>query len=420
MMRVVILGAGVLGVATAYYLARDGVEVSVLERQGGPGRETSFANAAQVSAESAGPWFSPGMPRQALKWLMQRDAPFVLRWRSLDANLVAWLWRAWRNCSQRRFHHNRELTLRIARYSRDCLQALRRDTGIAYDEQTHGILQIFRAPADLDRFRAALRDLSAWGASYQELDRQGCLDAEPALAGARAPLSGGVLFPNDESGDCLLFTERLCEAAQAAGAQFHFGAVVTEAETAGGRLCAVRTQHERYPADAVVVAMGSYSGAFLDSLRVRMPICPVKGYTVTLPLKQTARPAPRVSVTDESRRVVISRLGDGLRAAGTADLAGFDTTVDRARCDLVQRVVEEWYPGLSEPAAITRWACLRPMTPDSLPLLGPSRYDNLFLNTGHGSLGWTMACGSARVVADYVIGKSPEIDVAGFAPSRFA
>lgn len=419
-MRVVILGAGVLGVTTAYYLAREGVEVTVLERQGGPGRETSFANAAQVSAESAGPWLSPGMPRQALKWLLRRDAPFLLRWRSLDANLVAWLWQAWRNCGQRRFHHNRALTLRIAQYSRSCLQALRSDAGIAYDEQSHGILQIFRTPRELDHFRAELRDLSAWGVSFRELDRQGCLDAEPALAQARAPLSGGVLFPDDESGDCLLFTERLCAAAQAAGAQFHFGAIVTEAEMSGGRLSAVRTQRSRYPADAVVVAMGSYSREFLNRLGVRVPMYPVKGYTVTLPLKETAHAAPQVSVTDESQRVVISRLGRRLRAAGTADLAGFDTTVDRARCDLVQRVVEEWYPGLSETQEVTRWACLRPMTPDSLPLLGPARYDNLFLNTGHGSLGWTMACGSARVVADYVRGKKPEIDVAGFAPSRFA
>jgi len=419
-MRVVILGAGVLGVASAYYLAREGAEVTVLERQGGPARETSFANAAQISAESAGPWLAPGMPRQAARWLMQRDAPFVLRWKSLDADLAGWLWRAWRNCGKRRFQRNRELTLRIARYSRDCLQALRRDIGLAYDEQTHGIMQLFRARAELDNFRRELADLPQWGVSYRELDRQGCFDTEPALANARAPLAGGVLFPNDESGDCLLFSERLSEAAQQAGARLRFGAGITEAESDGRRLIAVRTQHERYPADAVVVAMGSYSRPFLGSLGVRLPIYPVKGYTVTQPLRESRGAPPRVSITDESRRVVISRLGQRLRAAGTADLAGFDTSVDRSRCDLVQRVVEEWYPGLSDAQAVTRWACLRPMTPDTLPLLGTCRYDNLFLNTGHGSLGWTMACGSARVVADQVSGRTPEIDAAGFSPARFA
>lgn len=419
-MRVVILGAGVLGVATAYYLAREGVEVTVLERQAGPARETSFANAAQVSAESAGPWLAPGMPRQAMRWLVQRDAPFVLRWKSLDANLASWLWRGWRNCSRSRFRHNREMTLNIGRYSRQCLQALRAELGLAYEEQRHGILQVFRTRSDFDHFRRDLHGLSALGASFRELDRQGCLDAEPALAGARAPLVGGVLFPDDESGDCQLFSERLSEAAARLGARFHFGAVVTEAESEGSQVSAVRTQHERFAADAVVVAMGSYSRAFLRGLGLTLPIYPVKGYTVTVPFREAAATLPTVSITDESLRVVISRLGGALRAAGTADLAGFDTSVNRRRCDLVERIVEEWYPGLGDRERLTRWACLRPMTPDTLPLLGPTRLPNLFLNTGHGSLGWTMACGSARAVSDQILGRTPEIDLQGFAPSRFA
>lgn len=417
-MRIVILGAGVLGVTAAYYLARDGAEVTVLERQAGAGRETSFANAAQVSADSAGPWLAPGMPWQALKWLTQRDAPFVLRWRKLDLQLMDWLLRAWINCGRRRYERNRELTYRIGRYSRECLQALREELGIGYDAERAGILQLFREGPQLEEFRRELPQLSAWGVRYRELDRAGCIEAEPALAEARAELAGGLLFPDDESGDCRLFSERLAERAVAAGARFEYGRVITELERSDGRIQAVRTQDDRYPADAVVVALGSYSRPLLESIGLRAPIYPVKGYTITQPLADPAQ-GPRLSITDEGRRVVISRLGDSLRAAGTVDLAGFDTTVDTRRCDLVGRIVEQWYPGRGRADETRRWACLRPMTPDTLPLIGRHGYSNLFLNTGHGSLGWTMACGSSRALADAIAGRQPELDLRGFDPGRF-
>lgn len=416
-MRIAVLGAGLLGVATAYYLMLDGHEVSVIERQAEAGQETSFANGGQISADSAGPWMTPGMPLRAVKWALSRDAPLVARPR-LDPALFAWLARATPNCTPRRYAHNYESSLRMARYGRECLADLAARADLAYDAHRNGILHVFRSRKELDGFARELPALRRLGARADVLDHAGCLDREPALGEAQAPLAGGVFFPDDGGGDCHMLTQGLAALGREQGVAFRFNEEVTGLATRGGRIDAVLTGRGRHAADAVVVALGSYSARLLRPLDVKLPIYPVKGYTVTMPI--TGRNTPGVSLTDESNKVVITKLGNRIRAAGTADLAGYDRRIDPARCDLILRDVEAWYPGCGDSARVERWACLRPMTPDCLPVLGPTAYSNLYLNTGHGSLGWTMGCGSARMVADMIAGRRPEIEASDFSATRFA
>lgn len=415
-MKIAVLGGGLLGVATAYYLVRDGHAVTVFDRQPGVARETSFANGGQLSADSAGPWMSPSMPLKTIKWLLSRDAPLVARLR-LDPALFGWLARAARNCTPSRYAHNLTSSLRIARYSRDCLRQLAEDTGVAFDVNGNGILHVFRNRKDLDAFAAGTPRMEGCGVRLRVLDRAGCIEHEPALAQAQAPLAGGVFFPEDGAGDCHKLTEAVAELAAGGGCEFRFSESVTGLATRGERIDGVLTDRGRHGVDAVVVALGSESPRLLRSLDLRLPVYPVKGYTVTLPA--TGRNAPRVSLTDESNKVVISRLGARIRAAGTADLAGFDRRVDPRRCERVVRDLEDWYPGCGERARMQSWACLRPMSPDCLPVLGATPRPNLFLNTGHGSLGWTMGCGSARAVADVIAGRAPGIDIGAFSVARF-
>ena len=417
-MRVLVLGSGVVGVTSAWYLARAGHQVTVLDRQPAPGMETSFANAGQVSPGYSAPWAAPGIPMKALKWLMMRHRPLVL-WPRLDHGLYRWLGQMLANCTEAAYTLNKTRMVRLAEYSRDCLRDLRAETGIVYDERSRGTLQLFRTQKQLDGVSADTAVLDAFGVPYQVLDPAGCIAAEPALGLVRGKFVGGLRLPGDETGDAHLFTQRLAALAAAAGVTFRHGVTVHALRTEAGRVTGVATDRGEFAAERYVVAMGSYSPALLRPIDVSVPVYPVKGYSLTLPIAEEGA-APVSTIMDETYKVAITRLGDRIRVGGTAELAGFSLRLRKPRRETLAHSVGDLFPRGGDITRASFWTGLRPMTPDGTPVVGGTRYANLFLNTGHGTLGWTMACGSGRLLADIVTGRPPEIEHADLALERYA
>lgn len=416
-MHVIVLGSGVIGTTTAYYLARQGAKVTVLDRQPGAAQETSYANAGQVSPGYSTPWAAPGIPLKAIKWLFKKHAPLAIR---LDGSLYQLKWMAamLANCSAERYAVNKERMLRLAEYSRDCLRELRADTGIHYEERARGTLQLFRTEAQMEAARRDIAVLEEVGVPYELLDRNRLVTAEPALARSLHKLAGGLRLPNDETGDCRLFTTRLAEMAAALGVEFRYNQSVTGLNTAGGQVTGVRVGNEVLTADRYVAAFGSYTRGFLEPLGLDLPVYPVKGYSLTIPMKDEAA-APVSTILDETYKIAVTRFDDRIRVGGMAELSGFDLRLKDARRKTLELVVNDLFPGCGDVARAEFWTGLRPMTPDSTPVVGPTRYGNLFLNTGHGTLGWTMACGSGKLVADQVLGQRPQIRTDGLALSRY-
>lgn len=417
-MKIVVLGSGVIGVTTAYYLAHAGHEVTVVDRQAGPALETSFANAGEVSPGYASPWAAPGIPAKAVRWLMMRHAPLILR-PELNLPTMSWLLATLRNCTAARYSRNKERMVRLAEYSRDLLVDLRRETGIAYDERTLGTLQLFRTPAQLDGVYKDVAVLRETGVPFELLDAAGCQAAEPGLANARDPIVGGLRLPNDETGDCYKFTVALAELATAKGVTFRYGVDVRALRQAGGRVVAVDTSEGDIAADAFVAALGSYTPALLKPLGLRLPIYPVKGYSITVPIADAAR-APVSTLLDETYKVAITRLGDRIRVGGMAEISGFNNRLEPRRRATLEHSLQSLFPDAGEIAAGSFWSGLRPMTPDGTPIVGPTRLPNLFINAGHGTLGWTMACGSGRLIADIMSGAPSAIARDDLALSRYA
>ncbi len=416
-MKVLVLGAGVIGVATAHYLAEDGHEVTVVERQPAAGLETSFANAGNVCPSYATPWAAPGMRWKAAKWLLQADAPLAVRWRA-DARLAGWAVSWLANCARGRFERNKRRMQRLSRYSLACLQRLRESTGLRYEETTQGILQLLRTERELAAVVDHTRILEAAGIPHKVLGPKGCVDVEPALAHARAAFAGGLHLPADETGDCQLFTQTLAERASRRGVRFRFHTTVEGIAVEGTRATGVATSGGLLSADSYVVALGCGAVPLFAPLGIRLPIQPVKGYSLTFPVARADR-APRASLMDEHTKVAITRLGNRVRVAGTAELGAATTDAPPERCRVLARALRELYP---DAAALERpqyWAGLRPMTPDGPPILGATPIDKLLLNAGHGSQGWSMACGSGRILADLVAGRRPEIDLEGLTLERY-
>lgn len=418
-MKIIVLGAGVVGTASAYYLAEDGHQVTVLDRQPGPGLETSFANGAQISACHAKPWAAPDMPGQAFLWMFKPDAPLLFRpWR-WDPPLWSWGLRFLRNCTDARLKLNMERTLRVALYSRSMLKALRQRTNIQYDQITQGILHIYRTAPEFALGRATAAQLQRLGLPQDILTPDECVRLEPALAhAARNDLAGGLLSPEDESGDALRFTVELARLAVARGVSFRNGVSIRRIEATRDQITRVITDRGEESADAFVLALGSYTPHFAKDLGLRLPIYPAKGYSITVDI-ENASAAPTISVTDETNFMVFSRLGNKMRVAGTAELAGWNTALDPTRVNPLVRNAKALFPAAASYATVSPWCGLRPATPDSVPILGATPYANLFLNSGHGTLGWTMACGSARIIADLIAGRRPEIDMDGLGMARF-
>jgi D-amino-acid dehydrogenase len=415
-MKVVVLGAGVIGTTTAYYLAKAGADVTVVDRQPCVANETSFANAGQISPGYSTPWAAPGIPFKALKWMFQKHAPLAIR---LDGSIwqLKWMASMLRQCSVERYIINKERMMRVAEYSRHCLDSLRAETGIQYEQRTAGTLQLFRTQAQLDAASRDIQVLKECGVPYELLARDQLTLAEPGLINATPLLVGGLRLPNDETGDCNLFTTRLAKIAETMGVKFRYGQSIEQLVFAGNELTGVRTDKETLVADRYVVAMGSYSRDLLAPLRIDLPVYPVKGYSLTVPLVDE-KLAPQSTVLDETYKVAVTRFDNRIRVGGMAELSGFDLRLNLNRRATLEKVVTELFPG-GDTQAASFWTGLRPMTPDSTPIIGPSPFGNLFINTGHGTLGWTMSCGSGKLIADILTGKSPEISTEGLAVSRY-
>ncbi|MEW5685772.1 MAG: D-amino acid dehydrogenase [Pseudomonadota bacterium] len=416
-MRIAVLGAGVVGVASAYYLTRAGHQVTVLDRRPGPAQETSFANAGEISPGYSAPWAAPGIPMKALKWLMMEHPPLILE-PPLDWATFSWLLATLRNCTAGRYAINKSRMVRLADYSRDQLIALRVATGISYDERQQGTLQLFRTQQQLDDVGKDVAVLKAEGVPFEVLDRAGCAAAEPGLAGATADIAGGLRLPLDETGDCYKFTVALTELARAVGAEFHFDTPMHRLLLDGGRIKGVQTDAGVVEADAFVLALGSHSPRMVRPLGLRLPVYPVKGYSITVPIVEADR-APVSTVLDESYKVAITRLGDRIRVGGMAEVSGYNDRLPPERRGALEHSLKTLFPGAADLTETSFWCGLRPMTPDGTPVVGATPIKNLYLNTGHGTLGWTMACGSGRLIADLVSGVTPEIESGDLSIARY-
>jgi D-amino-acid dehydrogenase len=415
-MKTIVLGAGIVGVTSAYQLARAGHDVTVIERQPGPALETSFANAGEVSFGYCSPWAAPGIPAKAVKWLFMKHPPLILR-PKVDVAMLSWLVRMLSNCTSARYAINKSRMLRLADYSRTSLATLRAETAIAYDERMQGTLQLFREQAQLDACAKDVKALAADGVPYEVMDREGCIRVEPALSEARHKIVGGLLTPRDETGDCFKFANALAEKANSLGVRFVYGASAEGLEVESGRVRGVVTARETFSADAVVVALGSFSPLFLKRYGLNLPVYPVKGYSLTIPIIDPSR-APESTVMDETYKIAITRLGDRIRVGGMAEISGYSNDLGLARRRTLEHSVTDLFPGGDASKGLF-WSGLRPMTPDGTPIIGPTRIAGLFLNTGHGTLGWTMSSGSACLIADIVSDRKPEIDAAGLALARY-
>jgi D-amino-acid dehydrogenase len=416
-MKVVILGGGVIGVTSAWYLARLGHEVELIDRQSQAGMETSFANAGQVSPGYSTPWAAPGLPHKALRWMLGKHSPLVIRLR-FDPAMWRWMIQLLRNCNEEAYARNKGRMLRLAEYSRDCLGDLRSETGITYDDRQRGLVQLFRKQSQLDHAAEDMRILADSGVAHELLDVEGCVRAEPALGRVRHLLKGGLRLPGDESGDAHLFTQRLAALAAGLGVRFHTDTRVTALQAEGDRISAVQTSRGPFTGDAYLVATGSYTPALLKPLGIRLPVYPVKGYSLTVPLTDPER-APVSTVNDETYKVAITRLGDRIRVGGTAELTGYDLRLRAERRETLELSFGELFGG-GDLSRATFWTGLRPNTPDGTPVVGPAgRYRNLWLNTGHGTLGWTMACGSGRLIADLIAGRRPNIEHRDLSLARY-
>lgn len=418
-MRVIVLGAGLLGTSSAYFLSQLGHDVTVVDRQATPGAETSFANGGQISVSHAEPWANPSAPLKVLQWLGKEDAPLLFR---LRPDLRQWLWGLafLRECTPARTRHNIEQIVRLGTYSRDTLQQLRRDTGIDYDQRTQGILHFYTTQKEFDAALAPAEQMRQLGCERRVISADEAVALEPALAHIRPQLAGATYTAEDESGDANRFTRELAKRAEGAGVQFRMGHTITALREVGGRIDHVEVtdtegRFQRLSADAFVLAMGSFSPMLAAPLGVRLPIYPAKGYSVTMPVKDASM-AHQVSLTDDEFKLVFSRLtgpnGDRLRIAGTAELNGYDRDLNAVRCEAIVRRVEQLFPGAGDTTQAQFWTGLRPATPSNVPIIGRSKVPNLFLNTGHGTLGWTHACGSGKSIARIVTGLAPEVDFA--------
>ena len=408
-MKIAVLGGGVVGVTSAWYLARAGHEVTVIDRQDPAAMETSYANGGQISTSHAEPWANPGTPKQVLKWLGREDSPMLFRLRA-DPYQWAWGLAFLRECLPARTRANTVQIAAINRYSSAQLLALRAETGIRYEEQKRGILRIFEGRAALEEACAAAELEKMHGIDLRVLTTAECVELEPALSECAGRIAGGVHAPGDESGDAHKFTNQLAALAVARGVRFRYDTSIARIEIAGGRVARVHLGGgDALEADGYVMALGSYSPLLLRPIGISVPVYPLKGYSITIPLAE-GDVAPQVSLSDGAYKLVMSRLGDRLRVAGTAELTGYDTAINEVRCRAIVKRTFELFPKAGRPGEAQFWAGLRPATPGGVPCIGRTRYPNLFLNTGHGTLGWTMACGSGAAIAEIVSGRKPDLD----------
>ena len=403
------LGAGVIGTTSAWYLAQAGHQVTVVERQPVPGNETSFANGGQISVSHAEPWANPHVLPRVIKWLGHENAPLLWRWRADPAQL-AWGLRFLAECLPGRTRRNIAAIVAMSLYSRNRLRTLRAELGLQYDQLERGILHIYTDSVEFSAAIRAAKVMREFGLDRDTVDVDKCLEIEPALADAKSQLVGGDYTRSDESGDAHKFTRALAERAAQAGVDFRYNLTVDRIAPGGSQIAGVLVHGAAGPelltADAYVVALGSYSPLLLKPLRMCLPVYPAKGYSATLQLQEGVL-APTVSLTDDEYKLVFSRLGNRLRVAGTAEFNGYNLDLNPVRCQILTQRTQQLFPNLAFAGEPEFWTGLRPATPSNVPYIGRSRFRNLWLNTGHGTLGWTMSCGSAAALADLISGKRP-------------
>lgn len=416
-MKIVVLGSGVIGTTSAWYLAQQGHEVTVIDRQPAAALETSFANAGEISPGYSAPWAAPGIPLKAIKWMFMEHAPLIIQPKP-DLAKLKWMAQMLANCTAKAYHENKGRMVRIAEYSRDCLTDLRSQVDIAFDERQQGTLQVFRTQKQLDGAQKDIEVLREGGVPFELLDVKGCLAVEPGLANASHKIVGGLRLPNDETGDCFKFTQGLAAKAEAAGVTFRYGTDIKRLIRKGDRITSVMTNMGEIHADAFVLALGSYSPFLVKEFGIDLPVYPLKGYSITVPIKDASR-APESTVMDETHKIAITRLGDRIRVGGMAEIAGFDFSLSPKRQRTLTHSVEDLFGGAGDQSQASFWCGLRPMTPDGTPIVGRSPISNLFLNTGHGTLGWTMSAGSGRLLADIISGRATDIESEDLGYSRY-
>ena len=405
-MRVLIIGGGVVGVTSAWYLAAAGHDVTVLEKQPDVAMETSAGNAGQISPGYAAPWAAPGIPLKAIKWMFQKHAPLAIKPDGSRFQL-SWMWSMLQNCTLEHYQENKARMVRIAEYSRDSLRALRKETGIVYEGRQGGTLQLFRTAQQFDSAAKDIAVLKDAGVPFNLLESHQLTTVEPGLKNSLDKLTGGLQLPNDETGDCKLFTQRLAQLAEQANVKFLYNQNVERLIVDNNRITSVVANGSQLSADAILVTAGSWSTSLLKGL-VDIPVYPLKGYSITLPITDETC-APVSTVLDETYKVAVTRFDQRIRVGGMAEIVGFNRKLPAARRETLEMVINDLYPNSASLAEAHYWTGLRPMTPDGTPIVGRTPITNLYLNTGHGTLGWTMACGSGRLIADIISGRTPDI-----------
>ena len=406
-MKVVVLGAGVVGVSTAWFLRQAGHEVTVIDRAEAVAMETSFANAGQLSFGYTTPWAAPGIPQKAAKWLLKAHSPLIVRWDGSGFQL-RWLKQMLQNCTESRYRLNKERMVRVSEYSRALFAKLEAELGLDFEGRKKGTLQIFRTDKEVQGAKKDMAVLAEYGVPFTELSAADCVQYEPALANVVHKLAGALHLPNDATGDCHLFTTRLAALCREQGVRFVFNHAIERFESNGKRIQAVYAGGKRWEAEHFVCALGSFSRPLLMQLGLDVPVYPVKGYSLTLPVVQSDA-APQSTVLDETYKVAITRFNERIRVGGMAELSGYQLRLNPKRRETLELVVQDLFPHGGDVRQATFWSGLRPMTPDSTPIIGASGWENLTLNTGHGTLGWTMSLGSGKLAADIVSQTPTEI-----------
>ena len=411
-MKILVLGGGVIGVTAAYYLSRDGHEVTVIDRNAQAASESSHANAGLLTPGDAYAWASPEALKVFIQSLFRRDTGIRVR-PTVDPAFWRWSLAFLRQCTRAKTRVNTLRKLRLLFYSRDCINALAEDTGIDYDAEKRGVLYFYRSRASLEHGVRHMRLLAEHGLDMRVVDRDGVVGIDPGLAAAKDRIAGAIHSPMDQTGDCCKFTRSLAAwSSEHSGVGFAYETKITAMEASGGRIRRVITDRGAFEADAFVLAMGSDSPFVARQVGVHLPIYPVKGYSITVPVRDGGA-APQLGGVDEDKLVAYSRLGNRLRLAATAEFCGHDRSHRPRDFEMLFKTAKELFPGAADYDRAEYWAGLRPMTPSSVPILGRARFDNLFLDVGHGHVGWSMACGSGKLVSDLVAARAPEIDTDG-------
>jgi D-amino-acid dehydrogenase len=417
-MHVLILGSGVIGVTNAYYLAKEGHQVTVVDRQSSAGMETSFANAGQISPGYSAPWAAPGVPKKAVKWMLSRYAPLIVNFKP-EWDKLKFITRMFANCTEKAYGINKDRMVRLAEYSRLCLLELDKELEFDYNHERKGTLQIFRTEAQLKASAKDIAVLEAINVPYELLDADGCVAVEPGLADVKKDIVGGLRLVNDMTGDCFKLTTQLMNKCREMGVDFKFDTSINKLNMDKGKISSVSTSVGKLTADKYIMALGCYSTKLLKEVGIDSPVYPVKGYSLTIPvINENA--APISTIMDETYKVAVTRLGNRIRIAGVAELTGYDLSIGKKQRDTMRHVISNLFPNGTDLTEDNAWCGLRPMTPDGTPIIGKTEISNLYLNTGHGTLGWTMSFGSARVSTDIVCGRAPEILSDNFAISRYS